>query len=69
MELPIEISTDASGGNAMNLNIPITSATPTVTETEAEVLGPFFPMDPLLDTPQQLPVDCEHRYNMFRRDK
>ena len=34
MELPIETSTDASGGNAMNLNIPITSATPIGTETE-----------------------------------
>ena len=33
-ELPIETSTEASGENAMNLNIPITSATPTVTETE-----------------------------------
>ena len=33
-ELPIETSTDASGGNAMNLNIPVTSATPTITETE-----------------------------------
>ena len=33
-ELPIETSTDASGGNAMNLNIPVTSATPIVTEAE-----------------------------------
>ena len=33
-ELPIESSTDASGGNALNFNIPVTSATPAVTETE-----------------------------------
>ena len=33
MELPIETSTDASGGNAINLNIPV-SLLPTVTETE-----------------------------------
>ena len=34
MELPVETSTDASGGNAMNLNIPVTSATLIVTEAE-----------------------------------
>ena len=48
MELPIETSTNASGGNAMNLNIPVTSATPIVTEaetTEAETRSPrtFLP--------------------------
>ena len=47
-ELPIESSTDASRGNALNLNIPITSATPVVTETEtteAETRSPrtFLP--------------------------
>ena len=47
-ELHIESSTDASRGNALNLNIPITSATPVVTETEtteAETRSPrtFFP--------------------------
>ena len=34
MELPTETSADASGENAMNLNIPVTSATPVVTEME-----------------------------------
>ena len=48
MELPIESSTDASGGNALNLNIPFTSATPVFTETEtteAETRSPrtFLP--------------------------
>ena len=34
MELPTETSTDVLGGNIMNLNIPVTSATPIVTEAE-----------------------------------
>ena len=34
MELPTETSTDVLGGNTMNLNIPVTSATPIVTEAE-----------------------------------
>ena len=34
MELPTETSTDVLGGNTMNLNIPVTSATPIVTEVE-----------------------------------
>ena len=34
MELPTETSTDIPGGNIMNLNIHITSATPIVTEAE-----------------------------------
>ena len=33
-ELSIETSTDISGGNTMNLNIPGTSTTPIVTEAE-----------------------------------
>ena len=33
-ELPVETSAVISEGNTMNLNIPVTSATPTVTETE-----------------------------------
>ena len=33
-ELPTETSTDVLGGNTMNLNIPVTSATPIVTEVE-----------------------------------
>ena len=45
-ELPVETTTDVSGGN--NLNIPVTSATPIVTETEtteAETISPrtFLP--------------------------
>ena len=43
MELPVETSTDASGGNTMNLNIPITSATPIVTETETRSPRTFLP--------------------------
>ena len=34
MELPTETSTDILGGNIMNLDIPVTSATPIVTEAE-----------------------------------
>ena len=34
MELPTETSTDVLGGNTMNLNIPVTSVTPIVTEAE-----------------------------------
>ena len=34
-ELPVEVPTVTSEGNTtLNLNIPITSATPTITETE-----------------------------------
>ena len=33
-ELPVETSAVTSQGNTINLNIPVTSATPTVTETE-----------------------------------
>ena len=45
-EIPVETTTDVSGGN--NLNIPVTSATPIVTEvetTEAEAGSPrtFLP--------------------------
>ena len=36
MELPVETSADASGENAMNLNIPVTSATPIITEAETK---------------------------------
>ena len=43
MELPVETSTDASGGNTMNLNIPITSATPIVTEAETRSPRTFLP--------------------------
>ena len=34
IELPTETSTDVPGGNTMNLNIPVTFATPIVTEAE-----------------------------------
>ena len=33
-ELPVETSTDVLGGNTTNLNIPVTSTNPIVTETE-----------------------------------
>ena len=33
-ELPAETTTDILGENTMNLNIPVTSATPIVTEAE-----------------------------------
>ena len=42
MELPVEISADASGGNTMNLNIPVTSATPIVTEAETRFPRTFL---------------------------
>ena len=42
-ELPVEISTDISGGNTMNLNIPVTSATPIVTEAETRSPRTFLP--------------------------
>ena len=34
MELPAEKTTDIPGRNTMNLNVPVTSATPIVTEAE-----------------------------------
>ena len=34
MELPAETTTDVPGRNTMNLNIPVNSATPIVTEAE-----------------------------------
>ena len=40
-ELPAETTTDVSGGN--NLNIPVTSATPIVTEAEARSPRTFLP--------------------------
>ena len=43
MGLPIKTSADASGGNKMNLNIPVTSATPIVTETETRSPRTFLP--------------------------
>ena len=42
-ELPVETSADASGGNTMNLNIPVTSATPIVTEAEIRSPRTFLP--------------------------
>ena len=43
MELPVEISADFSEGNTMILNMPVTSATPTVTETEIRSPRTFLP--------------------------
>ena len=43
MELPIETSTDASGGITMNLNIPVTSVNPVVTEAETRSHRTFLP--------------------------
>ena len=43
MELPVETSAVTSKGNTMNLNIPVTSATPTVTETETRSPRTFLP--------------------------
>ena len=42
-ELPVETSAVTSKGNTMDLNIPITSATPTVTETETRGPRTFLP--------------------------
>ena len=43
MELPVETSADAFGGNTMNLNIPVTSATHIVTEAETRSPRTFLP--------------------------
>ena len=43
MELPVETSTDMSGGSTINLNIPVTSATPIVTEAETRSPRTFLP--------------------------
>ena len=42
-ELPVEIPTVTSEGNTLNLNIPVTSATPTVTEIETRSPRTFLP--------------------------
>ena len=42
-ELPVKTSAVTSEGNMINLNIPITSATPTVTETETGSPRTFLP--------------------------
>ena len=42
-ELPVETSADASRENTMNLNIPVTSTPPTVTETETRSPRTFLP--------------------------
>ena len=42
-ELPVETSAGASGENTMNLNIPVTSATPIVTEAETRSPRTFLP--------------------------
>ena len=42
-ELPVEIPTVTSEGNTLNLNIPVTSATPTVTEMETRSPRTFLP--------------------------
>ena len=42
-ELPAETSAVTSEGNTINLNIPVTSATPTVTETETRNSKTFLP--------------------------
>ena len=42
-ELPVETSADASGGNTMNLKIPVNSATPIVTEVETRSPRTFLP--------------------------
>ena len=73
MKLPAETTTDVPGRNTMNVNIPVTSATPIVTEAETieteTGLGLFFLIDPLLDQLQQLLVDHKHGYNVFWRGK
>ena len=43
MELPTETSADASGENAMHLNIPVTSATPIAIEVETRSPRTFLP--------------------------
>ena len=42
-ELPVETSAVTSEGNTINHNIPVTSATPTTTETETRSPRTFLP--------------------------
>ena len=68
-ELPVETSAVTSGGNTMDLNIPVTSAIPTVTETDTRSPRTFLPMDHLLELLQQPPVDHGCGYHVFQRDR
>ena len=61
MELPVETSTDASGGNAMNLNIPVTSANPIVTEAETRSPRTFL----LNGSPSRPPATATCRPQMW----
>ena len=65
-ELPVETSAATSEGNMINLNIPINSATPTVTETETKSSRTFLPNG----SPSR-PTATDHGcgYNMFQRDR
>ena len=66
MEVPTVTS---EGDTTINLNIPITSATPIITETETRSPRTLLLMDHLLELLQQPPVDDKHGYNVFLRVK
>ena len=65
-ELPLEVpAVTSEGDTTVNLNIPITSATPTITETETRSPRTLLPNE----SPSRPTVDHKHGYNMFWRDK
>ena len=68
LELPEEVPTVATEGTtAITSTIPTTSATITITGTEAGSLGCFFLINHLLGPLQQLPIDHECGYREFQR--
>ena len=69
-ELPVEVPTVTSEGNVtLNLNIPTTSATPTITEAETRSSRTLLPNGLLLDLLLEPPVNHKCGYNVFWRDR
>ena len=69
-ELPVKVPTVTSEGNVtLNLNIPVTSAYPTITEMENRSPRTFLPNGSPSRPMQQPSVDHGHRYNVFWRDR
>ena len=76
-EGPIEISSDVCGSNGNDVPVTSTSVAPTtpvvtkqkLQKQRLEVLELFYLMGLLLDLLLQPPVDQEHGYNVFQKDK
>ena len=76
-EGPIETSSDICGGNENDVPVMSTSVAPTTpvvpeaetTETETRSSRIFLPNGLLLDLLLHLPVDQQHGYNIFQKDK